>query len=599
MSATLFASLVLTLANLAPTQTVHRAHIESDAPRELRTALAAEGFDVVLDGDGVLVFGGEADFEALRQRGLTHSKPVAGRPLRTVLAEKSAARGIPAGYQDLASIIASMEQTALAHPSICQVVDLTQEFGAPLTFEGRSLIAMKISDNVTVDEDEPAMLVASTHHCREVVPAVIALEAIDRLATGYGTVNAITQAVDEHEIWIIPVCNPDGYEYVFNVDDNWRKNRRVFPTAVGVDLNRNYPQGWEYPCAGSTFMSSIVYKGPSPASEAEAQAILMLGESQRFAKVIDYHSSGQEVLWGYACPTHPFDAYFQTEAGLLSTASGYAGAERRPSADGEHQQWHSGRRGAMSYLVETALKFQPEYAVAQAEAVQTVNGIGWMLQRPIPLSGHVTAACGGAPVEATIEVVGLTLPDGETNRSGGAFGRWHANLPPGTYTLEFSAPNLLSTQRTVTVTAGTATILDVQLDGPSQTSFCEGTPNSTGDIGEMTLIGSTSVAANDVTLRARRLPAGQTCVFIYGGTQIAQPLFNGFLCVDAPLLRLGVTTTSPQGASQLPIDLTSPPSAAGLITVGSTWNFQAIYRDPAGGGLRANSTLGLAVPFCP
>ena len=35
--------------------------------------------------------------------------------------------------------------------------------------------------------------------------------------------------VDGNEIWIAPVWNPDGYEYVFTTQDNlWRKNRRVF-----------------------------------------------------------------------------------------------------------------------------------------------------------------------------------------------------------------------------------------------------------------------------------------------------------------------------------------------------------------------------------
>ncbi len=590
---------LLVLTTLASSQTTQRVHIQSVVPQELRAALSAEGFDVVIDKAGVLVFGGKEEFIELRQRGLAHSKPVAGRPLREIQAEESQMRGVPPGYQDLASINASLQMTALAYPSICQVVDLSQEFGAPQTFEGRSLIAMKISDNVALDEDEPAMLIASAHHSRELVTPVIALEAIRRLTDGYGTVNAITAAVDEHEIWIIPVCNPDGYEYVFSTDDNWRKNRRVQAGGVGVDLNRNYPQGWDYPCAGSTFESSIVYKGPSPASEPEAQAIIALGEARRLAKVIDYHSSGQEVLWGYACPDHPFDAYFQAEAALLSTASGYAGAERRPSADGEHQQWHSGRRGAMSVLVETALEFQPPYAVAQAEAVQVVDGIGWMLQREIPLSGHVTATCDGAPVEASIEVLGFAFPAGEENRSGGTYGRWHANLPPGTYTLQFTAPNLQSTTRTVTVSAGAATLLDVQMDGPPPTAYCAGNPNSTGAVAEMALVGSTSVAANNVTLQASQLPSGQTCFFIYGGNEIEQPLFNGFLCVNAPLLRLGVSISNAQGEALLPLDLTQPPAAVGQVTAGSTWNFQAVYRDPAGGGAAGNTTRALRVPFCP
>ena len=590
---------LLALAPLASPQTVHRVHVKSEQPRDLRAALNSEGFDATIDGDGVLVFGGEGEFAALQRRGLTHSKPIAGRPLRTVLKEESAMRGVPVGYQDLASIEASLHQTAMDHPSICQVVDLSQEFGTPQTFEGRSLIALKISDNVAMDEDEPAVLVASTHHARELVPAVIALAAIERLTDGYGTAPAITAAIDEHEIWIVPVCNPDGYEYVFNTDDNWRKNRRVMAGGIGVDLNRNYPQGWDYACAGSTFESSIVYKGPSPASEPETQALIALGESRRLAKVVDYHSSGQEVLWGYACPDHPFDAYLQSEAAQLSTASGYAGAERKPSADGEAQQWHSGRRGAISMLVETALEFQPPYADAVAEAALAIDGIGWMLQREIPLSGHVTSACDGSPIEASIEVLGFTFPDGEENRSGGTFGRWHANLPPDTYAIRFTAPGFQDVTRTVTVGSGTATVLDVEMDGPGPGIYCSGNPNSTGLVGQISLIGSTSVAANDVTLRASDLPPGQTSILIYGMNEVEQPLLGGFLCVTGPLLRLGLSTSTALGDVLFPVDLTQPPVAAGQIEAGSTWNFQAVYRDPAAGAPGGNTTLALRVPFCP
>ena len=42
--------------------------------------------------------------------------------------------------------------------------------------------------------------------------------------------------------------------------------------------------------------------------------------AERFAKVIDYHSSGREVLFAYRCLGHPFTTWFQQEAAALSVA---------------------------------------------------------------------------------------------------------------------------------------------------------------------------------------------------------------------------------------------------------------------------------------
>ena len=74
----------------------------------------------------------------------------------------------------------------------------------------------------------------------------------------------VTQLVDTREIWIIPLLNPDGYQYdrCQMPDDNedncdlddrfWRKNLRDgdnddrVSECDGVDLNRNYPIEWSH-----------------------------------------------------------------------------------------------------------------------------------------------------------------------------------------------------------------------------------------------------------------------------------------------------------------------------------------------------------------
>jgi len=452
-----------------------RVRIETSNLAALLETLERSGYDVLGSDPAsstIDVAVSRTELYGLHSSGLSIVSVERGRPLQATAAERAAASGqelmataaaVSAGYLNLDGINARLYEISAAYPAIAQVVDVTATYGTPPTFEGRHIYALKISDSVSVDEDEPAMLVAAAHHAREISTPVIALDAADRLTAGYGNDPRITAAVDSHEIWIAPVWNPDGYSYVFTTNNLWRKNRRVFPTGVGVDQNRNYPQAWGTSCAGSTSVGSETYKGPSAASEAETRTMMTWSETERFAKVIDYHSYGREVLYAYRCLSHPFTAWMQQEAAALSQTSGYGGHTRVPSAEGEHQQWQFARLGAYAFLIETHTEFQPSYASALTEAATVWPGILSVLERPISVSGHVTDAVTGAPLGAKVELVGVAFANGETNSSGGSFGSYHMFLPPGTYDVRFSRDGYAPVVSRVDVSATSATVVNVQL----------------------------------------------------------------------------------------------------------------------------------------
>jgi|GEM_PF-1153860 len=449
----------------ASAQTLTRVEIRvPDAPAVAAT-LEREGFDVVegsVGADRLEVVASPHMLAMLEERGFDITVIDVGRPLAEVFGED-----IPPGYLDLAGIINAMQQAAANYPQICQFVDLTVRYNAPLTYEGRHMYAVKVSDNVSQDEDEPAFLLVACHHAREIVTPVIALYALEQFTTKYGTDPRITALVNEYEIWIAPVWNPDGYQYMYYTNNNWRKNRRVFTGGTGVDLNRNYPFGWSTACSGSTNPSSDTYKGPSPASESETQTMMLWSDERHFTKVVDFHSYGREVLPGYACLPHPFDSYLDSEATTLSQMCGYGGRIRTPSAEGEEQQWQLATRNSYAFLIETHTSFQPAYSSAQSEAQMVWPGILWMLERPIPLAGHVTDAVTGAPLAAQIELVGVNFPNGETNYSSGRFGRYHIFAPPGNYNVRFSVTGYEPKTVPVTIVANTATVLNVQLNPPT------------------------------------------------------------------------------------------------------------------------------------
>jgi len=458
-----------------PTEPLSRIRIATGDGPALAEELERAGFDV-LEGAttrrSVDVIVSRASLRRLREKGLHGQLIARGRPLRDILAERG---DPPPGYSDYDEVLLQMQIIASDYPDICQYVDVTALLEMPQTYEGRRLYALKISDNAALEEDEPAFLLVSCHHARELTTPVQALYAAEQFTSLYGLDPDLTEIVDSCELWIAPVWNPDGYQYVFDVDNMWRKNRRVFAEGIGVDQNRNYPQGWYNGCSGSTNPSSEIYKGPEPASEAETQTMIAWSRQQHFERIIDNHNYGREVLRGYACWSHPFDDYMNELAVSLSIASGYGGAVRDPSADGEHYQWQFAIQGAWAHLIECATDFQPSYQAALDEAALVFPGVVWMLQQPTPLWGYVTDAVTGDPVEATIDYEGVVFQNDETNQSFMPFGRYHAFLPAGTYDVVFEADGYdRIVVSDVVISDGGSTRLDVQLRLPPEVVYPNG-----------------------------------------------------------------------------------------------------------------------------
>ena len=94
----------------------------------------------------------------------------------------------------------------------------------------------------------------------------------------------------------------------------------------------------------------------------------------------------------------------------------------------------------------------------------------------------------------------------------------------------------------------------------------------------------------------------QPGIFFYGPEQANVPFGNGVRCVGAGATgfeRLAVITPGNSGTMLYELDLLDPPTPDGQITPGSTWYFQAWYRDPAAGGANFNLSDGVGVTFQP
>jgi len=136
------------------------------------------------------------------------------------------------------------------------------------------------------------------------------------------------------------------------------------------------------------------------------------------------------------------------------------------------------------------------------------------------------------------------------------------------------------------------------------TNFCQSAVNSTGGSALITTTGTASVAANDLVLVANPVPAGQPGIFYYGPDQLmGVPFGDGFRCVAgaAGTIERLFPFAVADGAGDLAfsVDNTAPAHAPQLGVVGSTWNFQAWFRDPAAAMSGFNLSDGLEIVFAP
>lgn len=369
----------------------------------------------------------------------------------------------PDGYSDLSKIEDFLLETVRNYPDITQMVDMSEYYPGK-TYEGRTLPIIKISDNAHTSEDEPRVLINSAHHAREIVTPQIAMDIITWLTSGYDNdTSTIRSIVDSYEIFIAPVWNPDGYSYVWTDNNMWRKNRKPNQGgSYGVDQNRNYDLAWDSSCGGSSTPSSDTYRGTHASSEEETMTMVDFTLKNNIAKLIDFHSSGRDVLIGYRCePLSPLIDGFQTSEGTsLGRLIGYT--PRVPSADGEHQEWTIAETTSYAFLVETATTFQPPFADAEEEAKLVWPLVLAFLERPISLHGRVTGDLEAGPIKADITISGVENIRRFSNLAQN--GLYHLFLPIGEHEITFSADPYLPQTISVTIHTDTTSVeRDVRL----------------------------------------------------------------------------------------------------------------------------------------
>lgn len=418
-----------------------------DLPGSCCSAVPAAGaFEVIVQPEQLGLFKSLAPGAILVRR---------GQPLHDIVLQLQAqGPDVPDPlYYTVAEIEAEIDAQVAAFPTLARKVDLTVLPGGVRTHENRPIFALKVSDNVANDEDEPAILIAAQHHARELNSPHMVIGAMRRVLTGYASDPALQALVDGYEVWFVPMVNPDGVNHVWTVNDLWRKNRRNNGNGTfGVDLNRNYPFLWGL-CGASTSGGSDTYRGPSAGSEPETQTMRNLAAILRPEVYIDFHSYGRQVLDTYApCATvNPtIGAFIGRYRDSLRVPMSYS--FRDPSASGEAPEDHWASGGTLSYLIEIGTAFQPGFnAETVGEEARVWPGVRTAMTTWRPaVRGHVRSIQ-GQPLQADISFTPNLFNHAEKTRSRARDGRYGLWLPLGTWTVTYSATGYQSRSKVVTV----------------------------------------------------------------------------------------------------------------------------------------------------
>ncbi len=255
-------------------------------------------------------------------------------------------------YRDLDTIHAYVQQLAIEHPELAELRTIGQ------SLEGRPLLALRLRGSGQTERSERTMLIDGGLHAREWISMMATTCVADRLVRGYEDDARLRRFLDQTDLWVIPVANPDGYVHSWRHDRYWRKNRR---DGHGVDLNRNFGVAWGGD-GSSNNPRSQVYRGTGPFSEPESVALRSLVDAERFDAHIDFHSYGQLLLhpWSYT-RERPQDhrtlgRLAKAMAASIKAEHGQryrpiAGASLYPAA-GTLMDWAYGSHRTFSFVIE-------------------------------------------------------------------------------------------------------------------------------------------------------------------------------------------------------------------------------------------------------
>ncbi|HWN71516.1 MAG TPA: M14 family zinc carboxypeptidase, partial [Haliangium sp.] len=291
--------------------------------------------------------------------------------------------GIPgySCYRTVEETYAAAAAIVASHPTLATWTDIGNSWKKNLDGTGYDINVLRLT-NTSIPGPKPVMFVMGAIHAREYTTAETVTRFAEHLVNNYGVNADITWLLDYHEFHLVLQSNPDGRKFAEG-GQLWRKNTNqaycgATSSSRGADLNRNYPYEW-VGSGSSTAPCSETYRGASPGSEPETQAITAYVRSifpdQRDESLgpntpapanatgifFDIHSYSELVLWpwGYTTNNSPNHVPFQTLGRKMAYFNDYM-PQRSVDlyvTNGTTDDFAYGELGVAAYTIELGTAF--------------------------------------------------------------------------------------------------------------------------------------------------------------------------------------------------------------------------------------------------
>lgn len=470
-----------------------------------------------------------------------------------------------------------MQDTAAQYPNICQLIQIGT------SVQGRPLYFLKITDNPTVSEAEAEFKYSSSMHGDEVVGYDMCIRLIQLLTSEYGTNPRVTNLVNNTEIWICPMFNPDG----FVLGQRYNAN--------GIDLNRNYPMpfgGDQHPDGSAWAQENI--------------AMMDFSNQHNFVLSANFHGGAlvANYPWDYsytlapdndfliqaslAYSSHNLPMYNSTEfaQGITNGAAWYA-------ITGSMQDWNYGETDCMEITMEIGNNKWP--AASQLPTFWSQNQESMLCYMEMAHRGiyGLISSGNGAPLPATITVQG----NAKVIRTDPVLGDYHRLLLPGNYTVTASSPGYLPQTAQITVPASGSVeynfVLDeaqlVELIGQIRDLDGFGVPDVTVNINARFVATATADANGCFSFVG--IPEGQYHISFSSG---AQTIYEQDFLLTASANRMIFVLLEPQQAFYDPCESTSNWTVSGPWAA-VTHQGRSVITDSPSGNYSNNVTRTLRI----
>jgi len=268
-------------------------------------------------------------------------------------------------YNRLDAIHAETRRLAAAHS------DKASLFSAGTSYERRDMLAVKISTG----GQKKAIWIDGCIHAREWISCASVIFFMKQLLEPEPAfADRVSQVLAKYDFYILPVFNPDGYEYSHTRNRMWRKTRSPGYYCYGADPNRNWDSKWGGVGTSSNECSDT-YHGKGPFSEIEvkqvANKLTNIAHSQGLLAYWNIHAYSQLVLhpWSYTTARAPDDAEISRIARVF--ADGIRQSSGKVFRPGQPSRiLYSVAGGSMDWTYEklgVIYSYAPEMRPAQGE----------------------------------------------------------------------------------------------------------------------------------------------------------------------------------------------------------------------------------------